>query len=101
MVPVANHSQIRWKTFTGSPKKNAALFGSSKYSGGRSVGLVAIYQKRSSAAASSACQSRSALVELLPGIALQHLLLHRMPDQRVQLDEARRQADLGDVARAR
>src|SRR5215831_17977564 len=35
------------------------------------------------------------------GIAFQNLVLHLVPDLRVQLDEARREADLVDVARPR
>src|SRR5207245_10646731 len=42
-----------------------------------------------------------ALLSLLPGIAFEHLFLHRAPDFRVNFDEARRQADFGDIARAR
>src|SRR5436190_5100412 len=101
MVPEANQSQVRSKTLNGSPKKNAALFGSSKYSGGKSVGLVATYQKARKAMNSPNCQRRSALLELLLGIALEHFILHGAPDQGMQLDEARREADLGDVARPR
>src|SRR2546425_4987741 len=42
-----------------------------------------------------------ALLSLLPGIAFEHLFLHRAPDFRVNFYEARRQADFGDIARAR
>src|SRR5688572_31049603 len=100
MKPEENQSTMRPATLSGSPKKKAALFGSSKYSGGSSVGLVRTYQATSSAANSANCQMRSALLPLT-GIALQHFFLHRTPDQAVQLDEARRQADLGHVARPR
>src|SRR2546423_707017 len=101
MVPEVNQSQVRSNTFNGSPKKNAALFGSSKYSGGSSVGLVATCKKSTKPTKISACHSRSHLLELLLGIALEHLVLHRLPDQGMQLDEARRHADLGDIARPR
>src|SRR5688572_22667406 len=101
MSPLANQFQMRPSTLSGSPKKNAARFGSSKYSGGRSVGLVPTCQTANRQASNSACQTRRALVSLLLRIAFQHLLLHRMPDLSVQLDEARRQADLRDIARAR
>src|SRR5258708_14668779 len=68
--------------------------------GGSSVGLVETCQNASKPTRSRSCQTRSILVELL-GIALQHFFLHRMPDERMQLDEARREADLGDVPRSR
>src|SRR5829696_2796157 len=100
MLPELNHTQMRSSTSSGSPKKNAALCGLSKYIGGSSVGLVATYQNSSSAANSATCQKRKALM-FLPGIALEHFGLHRAPDQRVQLDEARREADLGHIARPR
>src|SRR5215213_2753858 len=100
MLPELNHTQMRSSTSSGSPKKNAALCGLSKYIGGSSVGLVATYQSSMSAPKSPSCHRRKALM-LLPGIALEHFGLHRAPDQRVQLDEARRKTDLRDIARPR
>src|SRR5512142_2377264 len=99
-MPEENHSQTRRATFCGSPKKKAALLGSSKYSGGRSVGLVPTYHTPSTAASSTSCQTRMRLMPLAR-IALENLLLHRVPDERMQLDEARRQPHFGHVARTR
>src|SRR6267143_3051080 len=101
MVPEVNQSHVRSSTLNGSPKKKAALCGLSKYIGGRSVGLVATCQKSTNPTKISTCQTRSQLLELLLGIAFEDLFLHRVPDLRVQLDEAWRQPDLGDIARPR
>src|SRR6266545_4818804 len=91
---------MRSRTLSGSPKKNAALCGLSKYIGGSNVGLVATCQKAIKTRNSATCQRRNALLLLL-GIAFQHFVLHCAPDQGMELDEARREADLGDVAWAR
>src|SRR5687768_145613 len=80
----------------------AARFGSPKYSGGSSVGLVATCQKMNTPASSASCQKRNApLLTLLLRIAFQHLGLHRMPDLGVQFQVARREPHLGHVARPR
>src|SRR5713101_2098124 len=47
---------------------------------------------------STTCQRLNPLLLLL-GIAFQHFVLHCAPDEGMELDEARREADLGDVAR--
>src|SRR5687768_13616683 len=102
MSPPANQSQMRASTLSGSPKMKAARLGSPKYSGGSSVGLVATCQKTNTPASSASCQKRNApLLTLLLRIALEHLGLHRVPDLRMQLQVARREPHLGDVARSR
>src|SRR3974390_626169 len=101
MVPEVNHAQTRESTSSGWPKKNAALFGSSEKKGGISGGFVITCKKTNTAASISTCQRRSALLVLLLLIALEDFVLHRLPDARVQLDEARREPDLGHVARPR
>src|SRR5487761_2263922 len=99
MLPELNHSQMRSSTFCGSPKKNAALSALSKYIGGSSVGLVSAYQTKKHTASTISWYSRSLTLALLLDITLQHLFLHGVPDLRMQLEEARRQAYLRHVAR--
>src|ERR1041384_2200315 len=89
---------MRPRTFSGSPKKNAARLGSSKYRGGSSVGLVPTCQTAKTAASNSSCQSRRSLLLFLLLITLEHFRLHRAPNLRVQLEIARHETDLGHVA---
>src|SRR5437879_13604262 len=67
--------------------------------GGSRVGLVATCQIASKPMNSTTCQKRRApLWLLLLRIALENLVFHRAPDQAMQLDEARREANLRHVA---
>src|SRR5688500_14676391 len=91
---------MRPNTLSGSPKKNAARLGSSKYSGGSSEGLVPTCQMTNRPPSRPACHRRS-LMALLLRIAFEHLGLHRAPDLGMQLEVARREPDLGHVARPR
>src|SRR5947199_6687323 len=51
---------------------------------------------------SPTCHTHSLdLLPLLARIALQHLFLHGMPDEPMELDEARREADFRDIPWAR
>src|SRR6266446_634004 len=69
--------------------------------GGSRVGLVATCQIASKPMNSTTCQKRrAALWLLLLRIALENLVFHRAPDQAMQLDEARREANLRHVAGA-
>src|SRR3954465_3656240 len=101
MVPLENHTHVRSKTLSGSPKKNAALFGSAKKTGGKRGGAVPTYQSSRNATKRSSCHTLSQRLLELAGIAFQHFLAHGMPNEAVQLDEAGRQPDLCHVARPR
>src|SRR6266403_5873505 len=70
--------------------------------GGSRVGLVATCQIASSTTNSTTCQKRRAAL-LLPllCIAFENLVFYRAPDQAMELDEARREANLGHVAGTR
>src|SRR5579864_917584 len=101
-----NQSQMRPKTFSGSPKKKAAWRSLSNMKLGSRPGAVSTYQTTRITTSSPSCQARRNFMrlrscrQLLP-IAGQHLFAQHRPDRLVQLDEARRRAHLGDVARPR
>src|SRR5215467_2112409 len=99
MSPELNQPAIRPSTLSGSPNRKAARFGSLNQNGGTMPGTASTCQSRNSPSSSSNCQTRSALVLLLLRIAFQHLGFHRAPNLPVQIDEARRESNLGDVAR--
>src|SRR5512134_2169633 len=113
-----NQSQMRTKIRTGSPKKNAACRSFSNMNGGISPGFVIACQKRNTATRTSSCQSRRVRGagfrwfhmragtgvsgrQLLLRVPLQDLFAQHVPDRLVQVDEAGRDAHLGDVARPR
>src|SRR5664279_1925437 len=102
-----NHCQMRSKIFKGSPKKNAAWRSFSNMKFGNRPGVVSKYQTTKMTTSRASCQRRRNFMaagrscgELLP-VAGEHLFAQHVPDCLVQLDEARRRANLGDVARAR
>src|SRR4029079_8720288 len=99
-----NQVQIRPKIRTGSPKKNAAWRSFSNMKLGSRPGVVSRCQTTNTATSSPACQRRRYFMpscrELL-AIAGEHFLAQHRPDRLVQLDEARRRAHLGNVARPR
>src|SRR6476659_271235 len=99
-----NQVQMRPKILTGSPKKNAAWRSLSNMKLGSRPGVVSRCQTTNTATSKPACHRRRYFIascrKLLP-IAGEHLLAQDRPDRLVQLDEARRRAHLGDVARPR
>src|SRR6478672_3837843 len=104
-----NQVQMRPKILTGSPKKNAAWRSFSNIKFGSRPGVVSRCQTTNTATSRPACQRRRYFIasvsvascrELL-AIAGEHFLAQHRPDRLVQLDEARRRAHLGDVARSR
>src|SRR4249919_3097647 len=99
-----NQVQMRPKILTGSPKKNAAWRSFSNMKFGSRPGVVSRCQATNTATSRPACQTRKYFMascgELL-AIAGEHFLAQHRPDRLVQLDEARRRAHLGDVARPR
>src|SRR5947207_7085313 len=112
-APVTNQDQMRPKIFSGSPKKNAAWRSSAKRNGGTRPGAVSTCQARNTATSTASCHTRRLRVEgliafhigggsgrELLAVALQHFFAQHVPDGLVQLDEARRDAHFGDVARA-
>src|SRR6187399_1718193 len=110
-APVTNQAHTRPKIFSGSPKKKAAWRSFSNRNGGSRPGAVSTCHSTKIATSRPSCQARR-----LPGrglmnfhmasggqlllIALDDLVAQHRPDRLVQLDEARRGAHLGDVARA-
>src|SRR5690606_277145 len=111
---VTNQAQMRWKITSGSPKKKAAWRSLSNRKGGMSPGAVSACHTPNTTTSTPSCQTRRLRMfglirrhmvnvhlrsQLLP-IALQHLFAQHVPDRLVQLDEARRGAHLGHVARA-
>src|SRR5664279_1879270 len=102
--PVTNQAQTRAKILSGSPKKNAAWRSFSNTKFGRRPGVVSRCQTTKTARSRPACQKRRCFIasrrELL-AVARQHFFAQHRPDRLVQLDEARRRADFGHVARPR
>src|SRR6516165_2423944 len=106
-----NHAQMRPKILIGSPKKNAACWSFSKKKFGNSPGVVSKYQTTKTTTRSANCQTRSLSIERsltarpscreLLAVPGKHFFAQHRPDRLVQLDEARRRAHLGDVARPR
>ena len=103
-----NQAQMRPKIFSGSPKKNAAWRSFSNMKLGSRPGVVSRCQTTKTATSSAGLPdpqvSHSAATSLMPraaGGSPQHLFAQHRPDRPVQLDEARRRAHLGDVARPR
>src|SRR5258706_12237612 len=106
-----NQFQMRPKILSGSPKKNAAWRSSANRNGGTRPGVVSRCQAMNTSTSRASCQARrlrwlglmalhiASRRQLLP-VALQHLFPQHVPDGLVQLDEARGDAHLGDVARA-
>src|SRR5689334_23338818 len=90
-------------TCNGRPKKNAIRFA---YASSTTPGVVRPYQTTNATARIATCHSASRprptrASPLALRIALQHFGFQHVPDGFVQLDEARRQANLRDIARPR
>src|SRR5689334_407925 len=99
ILPETNQSASRRSTMSGSPKKN----------GDSTSKRVNRYQAVNTAPSSARCQGHiarwgalaSSLLSIGAGVSHHDFLLEGLPDPRMQLDETRIEADLGDVARTR
>ena len=97
-----NQVQIRPKILTGSPKKNAAWRSFSNMKFGSRPGVVSRCQTTNTADQQARLPEAKVFhARELLAIAGEHFLAQHRPDRLVQLDEARRRAHLGDVARPR
>src|SRR5471032_2604954 len=98
--PVQNQSTMAQRILIGSPKKNAAWLSRSKKNGGTIPGVVKACHNSTSPAKTANCRLRNRISgDLLLLIGLQHFFLHGAPDLLVKVEEGRRHADLGHVAR--